>query len=145
MKAAVLICDGDQRRRVRLAYWLDDDGYDVVIASSGMEALARVAERPYACVLLDLLLPGLSGLEVLAIIRGSYPRLPVVAMAEENSLELERRARIRRVFYYLVEATDREELRNVLASATHRMLPTEVVPLPTSAQERRGYAGDRTA
>ncbi len=116
--ASVLICDGDHRRRVLLAYWLAEEGYDVVLAGTAAEALARLAEGEYSCLLLDLLLPGISGLDVLPIIRSHYPRLPVIAIAGENSLELERTARMRRVFYYLARSVDREEVTSVLQSAT---------------------------
>ncbi len=135
----VLICDGDQRRRVQLACWLDEEGYEVVLANSAAEVLLRLAETDYDCLLLDLLLPGVSGLDVLPIIRAHYPHLPVVAIAGENSLELERTARQRRVFYYLVESLAREEVTSVLRSATHRLA---VGGSLFAKQEVKASAGD---
>lgn len=114
---AVLICDGDERRRAQLTCWLGQEGYQAESSTTAADALRKLAERRYDCLILDLLLPGISGLDVLPVIRAHYPRLPVIAVVAENSFELERRARMERVFYYLVKPIDREEMRAVLQSA----------------------------
>jgi DNA-binding NtrC family response regulator len=136
----VLICDGDPRRRLQLAYWLNEDGHEVVLTGTAAEALARLAEGDFACVLLDLLLPGISGLDVLPVIHSCYPRLPVIALAGENSLDLERRARVERVFYYLAESVNRDELRSVVASATRQA--SGVGRVAAVKREMGGYARD---
>jgi len=76
----VLIVDDDQRLAASVRRGLGDAGFAADVVTDGEEALAAAATTPYDVVLLDLMLPGLSGLEVLEGIRLAKPRLPVVAL-----------------------------------------------------------------
>ena len=60
----VLVVDDDPRNRKLLEEYLSGAGYDVRLASDGRTALAMAAERPPDLVLLDVMMPDLSGLEV---------------------------------------------------------------------------------
>jgi DNA-binding NtrC family response regulator len=75
----LLVEDRDSLRRL-LARALADEGYEVVAAATGAEAIRRLGERPFDLVLTDLKLPDHSGLEVLAASRQAQPRAPVVVL-----------------------------------------------------------------
>ena len=88
----ILIVDDNEINRYLAAHVLEKRGFRVLQASDGVEALAQVAQHRPDVVVLDIQMPGLSGLEVLTQIRGSavpeVARTPVIAatalaMAEE--------------------------------------------------------------
>ena len=76
----VLVVDDDDGIRRTIAEMLESEGYDVATAVDGHAALARIAERAPALILLDLQMPGMSGWEVLARLREQGTRIPVVFM-----------------------------------------------------------------
>ncbi len=79
---AVLIVDDHPPNLVALEGVLAPLGARLVTAKSGEEALARVAEQEFALVLLDLRMPGLSGLDTTALMneRQSYGRVPIILL-----------------------------------------------------------------
>ena len=60
----ILLVDDEQSIQTLLSYPLRKDGYEVVQATDGREALERFAEQPFDLVVLDVMLPQLDGLEV---------------------------------------------------------------------------------
>ncbi len=61
----VLVIDDEPGIRETLCAVLEDEGYIAEAAADGEAGLARLAERPFDCVLLDVWMPGLDGMEVL--------------------------------------------------------------------------------
>ena len=64
VSSSILVVDDDADQRNLLVTYLASEGYSVVEAGSGEEALERIARETPALVLLDIMLPGLSGYEV---------------------------------------------------------------------------------
>jgi CheY-like chemotaxis protein len=88
---AILVADDSEANREMLARRLRRRGYEVVTAAGGREALALLAERPFDLVLLDVMMPEVSGLEVLARVRErhSLADLPVImATARHKSASI---------------------------------------------------------
>ena len=78
----VLAVDDSPTYRNQLAEELRTEGYDVILASSGREALRLLELQPADCVLLDLLMPGLSGQETCRLLkqRPAWRTIPVVIL-----------------------------------------------------------------
>ena len=75
----MLVVDDSATYRHELAGPLRDEGYDVVLAASGEEALELLASQPVDCVILDVMMPGLSGHETCRRIRQAQARdVPVI-------------------------------------------------------------------
>jgi sigma-B regulation protein RsbU (phosphoserine phosphatase) len=84
----LLVVDDDELNRDMLSRRLERKGYRVAVAADGPQALAMVAERPFDLVLLDVMMPGISGLEVLKVLRQEHAAtaLPVImATARDQS------------------------------------------------------------
>jgi DNA-binding response OmpR family regulator len=83
--ARILLVDDEQSIQTLLSYPLRKDGYEVVRASDGREALDRFAEEAFDLVVLDLMLPQLDGLEVCRRLRArsSVPIIMLTAKSEE--------------------------------------------------------------
>ncbi len=86
----VLVVDDNDTVRELARRVLKTYGFSVIQANSGMDALALLERAPVrvSVVLLDLVMPGMSGQETLAKIRESWPALPVVLTSGYSSTEL---------------------------------------------------------
>lgn len=74
----ILVVDDEQVSRDSLAAWLKEDGHQVDTASSGPVAVALARATDYALYFIDLRLPGINGLQVMAQIRDLHPEASVV-------------------------------------------------------------------
>jgi CheY-like chemotaxis protein len=79
----VLIVDDDEVIRSLLRLTLPDEGYDLVKAEDGDQALQIIAARQPSLVLLDWRMPGTSGEGVLTALKQTYPDLPVIVLTAE--------------------------------------------------------------
>ncbi|MBN1419119.1 MAG: response regulator [Planctomycetes bacterium] len=68
-RGRVLIVDDDPFVRKTMQLYLETEGFEVVLAESGVEAVARLDEGPYDACVLDILMPRMNGIEVLRAIR----------------------------------------------------------------------------
>lgn len=79
-KYRILIVDDEQNVCDFLEEFLQFKGYAPLKACSGNEALQSLSNKETDLVLLDILMPGMSGLEVLENVRKLYPDLPVIIL-----------------------------------------------------------------
>jgi phosphoserine phosphatase RsbU/P len=91
LPGTLLVVDDDEANRDMLSRRLERKGFAVTVAEDGTRAIELVRERPFDLVLLDVLMPGLSGLDVLRELRLAYPatELPVImatALAESGDV-----------------------------------------------------------
>jgi sigma-B regulation protein RsbU (phosphoserine phosphatase) len=86
---SLLVVDDDEANRDLISRRLKHKGYSVTVAEDGGRALALIAERGFDLVLLDVMMPGLSGLEVLEVIRKSHAatELPVIMATAKTQSE----------------------------------------------------------
>ncbi len=74
----ILVADDDESLRMLLREELTDEGYRVITATNAREALKIVEEEPLDLVVLDIRMPGMSGLEALPRILGLKEGIPVI-------------------------------------------------------------------
>lgn len=86
MKAHILVVDDDPRITDLLRRVLAYEGYSVAIAVSGNEALNRSLERPPDLVVLDIMLPGLNGLEVAQRLRAAGDNVPILMLTARDAV-----------------------------------------------------------
>ena len=80
MGPTVLVADDDRAIRESLTRALELEGYDVVGAVDGVEALTRVRRDPFDALVLDVMMPGLDGLGVCRVLRAEGDRTPVLML-----------------------------------------------------------------
>lgn len=78
--------------RMALCRLLRSEGFGVAPYASGEEFLNALPGRPPACLLLDLQLPGISGMEVLGMVRGCGLELPAVFITANPDVEIRQQA-----------------------------------------------------
>ena len=88
----MLLIDDDDAERVQVTARLEASGYAVLPVSSGEEGLRLMRQHPFDAVVLDLVMPGLSGLEVLRAARadGRLTHLPFVVLSAMYMTRAER-------------------------------------------------------
>lgn len=80
----VLVVEDEQSLREPLVYLLQKEGYDVIEAEDGLKALSAYAEFGADIILLDLMLPGMSGNEVCRNIR-TTSQVPIIMLTAKDS------------------------------------------------------------
>jgi two-component system, OmpR family, response regulator ResD len=87
MKSSILVVDDEERIRRLLRMYLEKEGYDIEEAEDGETALRMATDSDYDLVLLDVMLPGIDGIEVCARLRQvkSTPVIMLTAKGEETN------------------------------------------------------------
>jgi DNA-binding response OmpR family regulator len=83
----ILVVEDEARILAFLRRGLEAEGYTVVAADNGRDGLALASTGRWDLVVLDLLLPGLSGLQVLRELHRARPRLPVLILSARTDLQ----------------------------------------------------------
>ncbi|MDD2903491.1 MAG: response regulator [Syntrophales bacterium] len=117
----VLIVDDEKNIRLTLSMALEAINITVDTASTGEEALEKLAEIPFKLMLLDLKLPGMDGLEVLRRVTDKYPNLMTIVITAYGSIEVAVEAMKLGAVDFLQKPFDpkavRDMVRRVLLSA----------------------------
>ncbi|MDX8393345.1 MAG: sigma-54 dependent transcriptional regulator [Mariprofundales bacterium] len=87
MSTCILVVDDEAAIRESLCGLLEDEMYIVEEAASGEEAVARLRQTSCDCVLLDIWLPGIDGLETLARLRKLNADIPIIMMSGHATIE----------------------------------------------------------
>ncbi|MCA1765033.1 MAG: response regulator [Desulfobulbaceae bacterium] len=91
----ILIVDDDPELRENIGELLSDEGWEVETAVDGNSALLKTREKEYDIVLTDLIMPGLQGTELAALVKHEQPMIKVVIMTAystvDNAVEVMRR------------------------------------------------------
>jgi two-component system, NtrC family, response regulator AtoC len=118
MKAAkILIVDDELNMRLVLKAMLKKEGYEVVTAADGMEALRVLREEKIAVVATDLKMPRLDGMGLLDRIMQDDPALPVIILTAYGTVANAVDALKKGAFDYLTKPFEQDELKTVLLKA----------------------------
>jgi CheY-like chemotaxis protein len=120
-KAAILCVDDEDIPRTLRKVVLQKQGYEVITASTGKEALAILATRHFDLVLTDQIMPGMMGTELTRHIKYAMPAMPVVIIS--GVIELPADASIADRFISKIEGT--EALFNGIAEVLSSYRNTE--------------------
>lgn len=79
----VLVCDDDDAILESLRIYLDNEGYKVLTASNGIEALQKIQDNTIHCVVLDIMMPQLDGLKTTLKIREEF-NFPIILLSAKS-------------------------------------------------------------
>lgn len=116
----LLIVDDEQPLRHWAERVLGDHGYVCEGAGDATAARARLQDGGYALALLDVNMPGESGMQLLCHIRSEHPDCAVVMVTGEDSVELAMSAIEHGAFGYIIKPVETGELLINVANALHR-------------------------
>jgi len=111
--ARILIVDDERHNRDLLEVMLAPEGHLVVTAASGAEALAMIAVQPPDLILLDVMMPGMDGIQVAAAVKGHLAtrNIPVIMVTALNDREARLQALNAGAEDFLSKPVDRAELQ----------------------------------
>jgi DNA-binding response OmpR family regulator len=103
-----------------MAQYFTHAGYEVVGAHNGRDALGMVERHQPDVVLLDIRMPGMTGIDVLQQMRLRWNALPVIMVSGADDLELAKSSLRRGALDYVQKPSDFEILHRCVAAATTR-------------------------
>jgi DNA-binding NtrC family response regulator len=117
MNAHILIADDDEVSCQLFAETLEGEGFRVEQATSGDTALSRLAEETPDLLIIDVRMPGTSGLEVTRIVHEKYPSLPIIVMTAFGSIETAIEAIHEGAFDFISKPMNLAELKKTVSRA----------------------------
>jgi len=141
MRTTILVIDDDPGITDSFVQLLESRGYTVVTAARADDALARFGDIELNLVITDVCMPGMNGLDALDAFRRRSPRLPVVVMTGQGSVDTAIESTKRGAFDYLLKPIDPTALLSVVEKAIEgaRLMRSEVA-LGSSTQAEQADA-----
>lgn len=116
-KANILVVDDDQSLCKSVAVVLKKEGYTVDTVFSAEEALKKAAETKYALMFVDLMLPGMSGLDLLTTVKETNPDTTVIMITGYPSIKSAVQAIKLSAYDFIPKPFTPEEIRTLTARA----------------------------
>lgn len=107
--------------------FLEKKGYDVTTVSNGTDAIEECRQQTFDLILLDEMMPGLTGLETLQVIKDIQPATPVVMVTKSEEENIMDQAIGSKIAYYLIKPVNPSQILLTLKKNIHqRQIVTEV-------------------
>ncbi len=87
-KGSIIVVDDDESIRRAMYTILRNEGYEVMAALNGRDALEVTSRRKFDLMFLDIMMPGFNGQDVLTLMRASRPEMPIVMITAFNDPKL---------------------------------------------------------
>lgn len=138
----ILVVDDELNMRLVLSAMLKKEGYEVLTASDGLQALKILQEEDCAVVITDLKMPNLDGVALLSRVIKHHPATPVIMITAHGTIATAVEALKKGAFDYITKPFEQEELKEVIRKAikTHHFNSAEVLFSPEEAS-RDGLMG----
>ena len=132
----VLIVDDDETTRQTLTTILNAE-YRILSASSGEEALATLKGEGVDLMLIDVRLPGVSGFEVLRIVKENYSQIDVIMISAIDEVETVVQAMKHGAYHYITKDFEHDAMRSLVHNASERQdLSRQVMSLSAQIAEQ---------
>ena len=139
-KGSILVVDDEAEIREGLETLLSSEGFEVTPAETGEAGLARLEDKPYDLLLLDVSLPDRNGLELLKEIRRRDPYLSIILITAYGSIDMARAAFKSGAQDYITKPWSNDELiAQVSLAIEGRRLREENVQLKRALKERYNF------
>lgn len=122
----ILIVDDEPIMRESLSDWLRDDGYRVIAADGGPRALKLLDTEEWNVLIVDLKMPGMDGIDLMAEVKKVYPDIPIIIMTAYATVDTAVRAMREGAYDYVVKPFDPEEMALIIRKlVAHQKLVRE--------------------
>jgi len=117
----VLIVDDEKHIRLLYAEELEEEGYEVAVASDGVEILELIEKERPDVIILDIKMVSSNGLDVLQEIRNKFYNLPVILCSAYGSYKVDIKSIAADA--YVVKSSDLTELKKKIAQVLETTVP----------------------
>ena len=139
----VLVIDDDEKICWAFEQFLEEEGYSPGIANNAEEGLRRIAADKPDVVLLDVKLPGMSGLEALAQIKARYPWVIVIIITAYDDVETTVEAMRLQAFDFVPKPIDLDVVKSTLERAFQAQSVRSTFPVQPAGKPPNGQRGPR--
>jgi DNA-binding NtrC family response regulator len=137
----ILVVDDEESSRIGLCELASGWGYECHAASDGPQALERIRESPPHIVVSDLMMPGMTGLELMSAVHEEHPHVVFILLTGHGTIENAIQAMHEGAHDYLTKPIDLTRLRVVLEKAVERVRDREELHRLTRDLAERGKFG----
>ncbi|MFC2145999.1 response regulator [Acidobacteriota bacterium] len=136
-KANILVVDDDISLCEGVAMVLTDEGYTVDMVTSGKEALEMVDKNKYAVVIVDLMMPGMDGIDLLKEVKKKRPNTTVIMVTGYPSIKTAVKSIKLSAFDYIPKPFTPNELRSLVARALEKRRTYEEIAEKLCIEEEK--------
>ncbi len=126
-KEKILVVDDDPNLRKTLSYILRNKGYETAVAGTGAEAIAVMEQGSISLALIDLMLPDMSGIEVMARLKAISPLTEVIVLTGHASMDTAIEATREGAFSYLLKPYNIDDLLMNISHGIERQQAKEEI------------------
>ncbi len=117
LKTKILVIDDEKIIRNGCNEVLTQDGYDVILAENGEQGLEMIEKAHFDVILLDLMMPGLSGFDVLSHVKALHPDTSIIVITGYATIENSIEAMKKGAFDFVPKPFSPDQLRVVVSKA----------------------------
>lgn len=108
----LLVVDDEENIRFLFKEELEEEGYEVEVASNGLEAIEKIKTSAYDLVILDIKMPGMNGIQALSEIKNMNKDLPVILCSAYGEFKQDFSSWVSDG--YVVKSADTQELKQTI-------------------------------
>jgi len=117
MKANILVVDDLRSIRLTLGGILEDEGYNVVLAENGYQAIEMAKQTPFDLIFMDIKMPGINGVQTFREIKKVNPQAVVIMMTAYSVEDLIKEALEEGAYAVVYKPFDIEKILSLIESA----------------------------
>ena len=110
----ILIVDDEPIVRESIRDWLQDAGYQVYTAESGEEALSLIEKQDFSLIVIDVRLPGKTGIKILTEVKQQKPQIKSIVITAYPSAEMAAEAMKLGAVDYLIKPVNPDDLEKLI-------------------------------
>lgn len=138
-KITILLVDDEVINLQNVGHFLEHEGFDLVTAENGREALAKLGEAHFDLVITDLKMGDIDGVQVMKTAKELHPEIEVIIVTGYATVNSAVEAMAQGAFYYLPKPIKLKELHVLVLRATEKtMLRREISRLKKRIKAQRG-------
>lgn len=113
----ILVIDSNAKVRKDLGMFLKKENYYVETGRSLTEAIRKISQGYFDCLILDVDLPEMKGYEAVSILKNLDPKIKIIMTTDKNTRRLEAKVREQDIFFYFIKSFGKDELRLAINNA----------------------------
>ena len=115
----IMVIEDDEEMRSLLKDFFEEEGFETDSVSNGVDALQKLAKDHFDLIITDIRMPGLTGLDILPVVKRLQPKASVIVITAFGNEELYRRSSERGATAYLEKPIHFNKLKELI----HEMVP----------------------
>ncbi|MCJ7643540.1 MAG: response regulator [Candidatus Aminicenantes bacterium] len=113
----ILVIDSSAKVRRDLETFLKNENYYIETGRRLTEAIKKISQGYFDCLILDVDLPEMKGYEAVPILKNLDPKIKIIMTAGKNTKRLEAKVRAQDIFFYFIKSFGKDELKLAIENA----------------------------